>query len=208
PKFTDQITHLKRLKNVKELTDRFLEGVSGFKEKLGPLFLMPHPGMGPKTLETMEAFIQSIPSDLQLFIELRHPEWFADPEAHNHVFTMFERNKSGSIITDASGRRDCVHMRLTTPEAFIRFVGNGLHPTDYTRIDDWVQRIKSWMEKGIHKVYFFMHQHEEIHSPELSRYLIQQLNKHCGTSIPEPKFVDPSTAPEEPVVKKRTKKKE
>lgn len=42
---------------------------------------------------------------------------------------------------------------------------------------------------SIHNVYFFMHQHEEIHSPELSRYLIQQLNKVCGTSIPEPQFV-------------------
>lgn len=208
PKFTDQITHRKRLKDVKETTDRFLAGISGFKEKLGPLFLMPHPGMGPKTLETMEAFIQSIPTDLKLFVELRHPEWFANPEANTNVFTMFERHNSGSIITDAAGRRDCVHMRLTTPEAFIRFVGNGLHPTDYTRIDDWVQRIKSWMEKGIHKVYFFMHQHEEIHSPELSRYLILQLNKHCGTTIPEPKFVDPAKIPEEPVVKKRIKKKE
>lgn len=80
-------------------------------------------------------------------------------------------------------------MRLTTPSAFIRFVGNGLHPTDYARVDDWVQRIKLWMGQGIHKVYFFMHQHEEIYSPELGRYVIQQLNKHCGTAIPEPRFV-------------------
>lgn len=209
PKFTDQITHRKRLNDVKELTDRFLEGISGFKEKLGPLFLMPHPGMGPKTLERMEGFIQSLPKDIELFVELRHPDWFSDPEAFQNVFAMFERNRSGSIITDASGRRDCVHMRLTTPEAFIRFVGNGLHPTDYTRIDDWVRRIKSWMEKGIHKVYFFMHQHEEIHSPELSRYLIQQLNLHCGTAIPEPKFVDSAAEPppEEKPAKKKTRKK-
>jgi uncharacterized protein YecE (DUF72 family) len=101
-----------------------------------------------------------------------------------------EANKIGSIITDASGRRDCVHMRLSTPEAFIRFVGNGLHATDYTRVDEWVQRIRKWMEEGIKKVYFLMHQHEEIHSPELAKYVIQQLNKHCGTTIPEPKFIE------------------
>jgi uncharacterized protein YecE (DUF72 family) len=190
PKFTDQITHLKRLKDVQVLTDRFLEGVSGFGDNLGPVFLMPHPGMGPKTLETMEAFIQSLPKDIKLFIELRHNEWFENEEAFTKVFDVFERHKAGSVITDASGRRDCVHMRLTTPEAFIRFVGNGLHPTDYTRVDDWVQRIKKWMAEGIEKIYFFMHQHEEIHSPELSKYLIQQINKHCGTSIPEPVFVE------------------
>jgi uncharacterized protein YecE (DUF72 family) len=192
PKFTDQITHIKRLKDARELTDRFLEGISGFGENLGPVFLMPHPGMGPKTVETIEIFLQSIPKDIQLFVELRHPEWFRDPDTFKRVFDMFEQNKAGSIITDASGRRDCVHMRLTTPQAFIRFVGNGLHPTDYTRVDDWVQRIKLWIEQGVEKVYFFMHQHEEIHSPELSKYVIQQINKHCGTSIPEPVFIEPA----------------
>jgi uncharacterized protein YecE (DUF72 family) len=191
PKFTDKITHLRRLKNVKELTDQFLEGISGFKDNLGPVFLMPHPGMGPKTLETMETFIQALPKDIELFVELRNPQWFSDADAFRQVFAMLEKNNAGSIITDASGRRDCVHMRLTTPTAFIRFVGNGLHPTDYTRVDDWVQRVKSWMEKGIKKVYFFMHQHEEIHSPELCKYVIEKLNIHCGTSIPELKFVEP-----------------
>jgi hypothetical protein len=41
------------------------------------------------------------------------------------------------------------------------------------------------MKQGIHTVYFFMHQHEELHSPELCQYLIRELNKHCGTAIPE-----------------------
>lgn len=203
PKFTDQITHLRRLKDVKELTDRFLEGIYGFGENLGPVFLMPHPGMGPKTVDTMEAFVQSVPKDIRLFVELRHKEWFENEEAFKQIFEVFERNNVGSIITDASGRRDCVHMRLSTPEAFIRFVGNGLHPTDYTRVDEWVQRIKKWMDEGIKKVYFFMHQHEEIHSPELSKYVIQQVNKHCGTSIPEPIFVDQDQQFGEPEKKKK-----
>lgn len=189
PKFTEEITHIKRLKDVKELTDRFLNGISGFEKNLGPVFAMPHPGMGPKAFETLQTFIRSLPKDFNFFIELRNPDWFADREASDGVFEMFEKNNIGSIITDASGRRDCLHMRLTTPEAFIRFVGNGLHPTDYTRVDAWVQRIKLWLQQGIEKVYFFMHQHEEIHSPELARYVIQQLNKECGLSIQEPGFV-------------------
>jgi uncharacterized protein YecE (DUF72 family) len=189
PKFVDQITHIKRLKEVDELTDRFLDGISGFGKNLGPVFLMPHPGMGPKTLETVEAFIQSLPNDFELFVELRHKDWFADPEAFAAVFSMLQRNHTGSIITDASGRRDCLHMRLTTPSAFIRFVGNGLHPTDYTRCDYWIQRMKSWANQGIETMYFFMHQHEELHSPELCRYLIPKINEQLGTNIHLPEFV-------------------
>jgi uncharacterized protein YecE (DUF72 family) len=205
PKFTSAITHIRRLKEVAEATERFLKGVAGFGGKLGPLFLMPHPGMGPQTLERIETFIQSLPSTVKVYTELRHPDWFADAETFRRVFSMFEKNKCAAAITDAAGRRDCVHMRLTTPQAFIRFVGNDLHPTDYRRIDDWVQRIKSWMQQGIHQVYFFMHQNEEINSPELCKYFIQQLNLHCGTAIPEPQFVDGTDVDNLP--KTKTKKR-
>lgn len=190
PKFSNKISHIRRLKDVKEQTDWFLKGISGFKENLGPVFLMPHPGMGPKSFETLEAFIELLPNDIELFVELRHPQWYSESEAFDKVFSMLQRHNAGSIITDASGRRDCVHMRLTTPVAFIRFVGNNLHPSDYARVDAWVQRIKTWMEGGLQKLYFFMHQTEEIHSPTLCKYVIQQLNKHCGTKLHEPVFVE------------------
>ena len=50
--------------------------------------------------------------------------------------------------------------------------------------------MKAWSDKGIKTVYFFMHQHEELHSPELSKYLIEKMNKVIGTSIPVPKFIE------------------
>ncbi len=100
--------------------------------------------LSPKTINTIEAFIKSILKYIKLFIELRNPEWYADKIAFNDVFSKLQENKVGSIITDASGRRDCVPMYLSTPEAFIRFVGNSLHPTDYTRVDEWVKRIQQW----------------------------------------------------------------
>jgi uncharacterized protein YecE (DUF72 family) len=190
PKFVNTITHIRRLKNTTADVDRFMDAMSGFEDALGPVFLMPHPSFGPKNIEVLRNFIQELPKDISLFTELRQEDWYSDQNANREVFSMLEENHSGSIITDTSGRRDMVHMHLTTPEVFIRFVGNGLHPSDYTRIDAWVQRIKKWKNEGIHTVYFFMHQHEELHSPELSRYLIQELNKHCGTSIPEPKFAE------------------
>lgn len=190
PKFVDQITHLRRLKNVKELTDQFLEAIYEFGDNLGPIFLMPHPQMGPKAIEILQSFIESIPNEVELFTEFRHPEWFSNSKAFDQVYEVLKSQQTGAIITDASGRRDCVHMRLSTPEVFIRFVGNALHPTDYTRVDDWVQRMKQWMGQGIQKIWFFMHQHEELHSPELCRYMIPEINKHCGTSIPEIRFID------------------
>ena len=189
PKVSQVISHIKRLKDSQELVDRFYKGIAGFGENLGPVFLMPHPAIGPKNFDTLRAFLEALPRHVNTFVELRHKDWFENKEVFSEVFALFQQLGIGSVITDAAGRRDCVHMRLTRPEAFIRFVGNGLHPTDYTRVDEWVQRIKMWMESGVRKIYFFMLQQEEIHSPALARYVIQQLNKHCNTALPEPVFV-------------------
>lgn len=192
PKFTNTITHMKRLKNTDFEVGKYLEAITEFKENLGPIFLMPHPQVAPQHLETLQEFILSIPQDIKMFTELRHPDWYKDGY-NQDLFDILKANNRGTIITDASGRRDCVHMHLTTPECFIRFVGNSLHQSDYERIDDWVQRIKLWMEQGLETCYFFMHQHEELHSPELIKYLIEQLNKHCGTDIKPPKIYTPDT---------------
>lgn len=192
PKFTNTITHLKRLKNVDFETGKFLEAITEFKENLGPIFLMPHPQTAPKHIDNIYDFIEKFPKDVELFLELRHPDWYINGY-HKELYNFLKEQQRGTIITDASGRRDCVHMHLTTPECFIRFVGNSLHRTDYERIDGWVQRIKLWMNQGLQKCYFFMHQHEELHSPELIKYLIEQLNKECGTNIEPPKLYSSDT---------------
>jgi uncharacterized protein YecE (DUF72 family) len=209
PKFSDKISHIKRLKDAQEITDRFLQGIAGFGSSLGPALLMPHPAMSAKHIEVIEAYLKTIPKEIRVFVELRHTEWYSNLEAFKRVTDIFEQLNVGFVMIDTAGRRDTIHMRLTTPEAFIRFQGYGLHPTDYTRVDAWVQRIKKWMELGIEKVFFFMHQEDERNSPELAKYVIQQLNKHCGTTLHEPQFVegDASMAGVPPVKKSPTRVK-
>lgn len=192
PKFPQTITHLKRLKNTQVEVDAFLDSIMEFRDNLGPVFLMPHPQMGVKHIDTIKTFISDFPQDIPLFLELRHEDCYTG-DYNKDIYDFLKDNRRGTIITDAAGRRDCVHMHLSTPECFIRFVGNSLHPTDYTRIDEWVQRIKQWMEQGLEQCYFFMHQHEELHSPELIKYLIEQLNKHCGTTLVPPEMQDEGT---------------
>jgi len=79
-------------------------------------------------------------------------------------------------------------MHLTIPKVFIRYVGNSLHPSDYTRCDAWVERMKYWMDKGLEELYFFMHMHDEATSPELTIYLVDKMNKELGLNLIKPKF--------------------
>lgn len=148
---------------------------------------MPHPQMGPNALDTIEKFIARLPADMDVFLELRHPAWFANG-LNTHLYDMAKYYEVGLIITDAAGRRDCVHMHLTRPDAFIRFVGNELHPTDYTRIDDWVNRIKLWLDEGLQSLYFFIHQHNRALAPVLNKYLVEKLNAVCHLHLPVPQM--------------------
>jgi hypothetical protein len=106
------------------------------------------------------------------------------------LLTQLKNLKIGFVITDTAGRRDCCHMHLTVPKAFIRYVGNSLHATDFTRIDDWVKRMKYWLENGLTELYFFMHMHDEATSPELTVYLVEQMNKVCKLNLRKPQFID------------------
>lgn len=192
PKFHEAITHRKRLKDVTRELDQFLEVAYELGNNLGPVFLMPHPQMGEKHLETIQQFLESVPKELDVFVEYRNKD-FMTGKVVEEVYPWMEKKKIGSVITDTAGIREGIHMRLTTPKAFIRFVGNSLHTSDYKRIDDWVKRIKKWNENGIKNTYFFMHMHDERYSPELSKYLIEQLNKKCGTEIKVPVFYNEAT---------------
>lgn len=189
PKFPQLITHMKRLKNCDREVDEFLSAIIQFKNNLGPVFLMPHPQMGLKSLEIIQQFIESLPKDIDLFLELRNSEWFING-LNKEMFKIVTENNVGLVISDAAGRRDCVHMYLSKPETFIRFVGNSLHTTDYTRIDEWADRLQLWVNEGLQTLYFFMHQHEELHSPELSKYLIEQMNRKMKLSIPVPHLLN------------------
>jgi uncharacterized protein YecE (DUF72 family) len=168
--------------------DDFLAAVSEFKEHLGPIFLQVSDKFGPKKKKELFGFLASLPKDVKWFFEARHPEWFETNE-QKELFNTLYKLGIGSVITDTAGRRDCCHMHLTTPATFVRFVGNSLHPTDHTRIDDWVKRIKKWLDAGLQELYFFMHMHDEAYSPELSIYLADELNKKCKTEVKKPVFV-------------------
>ncbi len=188
PKFSMAISQSKRLVGAEHLTEEFLKGIYAFGNSLGPCFLQMHPTFAPKSIDVLKSYLEWLPQDLELFVEVRHPDWFIGDNFANLTQLLTDTGK-GFVITDTAGRRDCAHMELTTPKAFIRFVGNSLHPTDYARIDEWISRLQTWMDKGLTHLYFYMHQHEELHSPELIKYTIMEMNKRCGLNIPVPVYL-------------------
>ena len=181
PKISQQISHYRRLNNVRLLTEEFCAAFDLLGEKLGPFFLQLPPNFSSNEADKLENFIDTFPLGYQLAVEFRHETWFTDQAAFNNLANLLQEKGMMTCISDVAGRRDVLHQRITNPELMLRFVGNQLHQTDYTRVDDWVDTIAHLAERGLEKVYFFIHQPEEIECPELGVYLVKKL-KAVGLS--------------------------
>lgn len=189
PKLYQGITHRGSLKGKQFITNEFFRGIINFGEFLGPIFMQVSDTFSPKRKEELFDFLKTLPTDLQFFLEVRHPDWFKKDAIREELFTTLTNLNMGAVITDTAGRRDCAHMHLTVPKVFIRYVGNSLHPSDYTRCDAWIERMKFWLSKGLEELYFFMHMHDEATSPELTVYLVDKMNKELGLHLTKPRFV-------------------
>lgn len=182
PKITNTISHYRRLKDVTEPTTQYISAITNFGEKLGMVFLQLHDNFKPKDSDRLEKFVHDWPREIPLAVELRNTDWFADPDIFDRTCEFFEKYRITNIIVDTAGRRDMLHMRLTTPNAFIRYVGANAE-SDYQRLDDWLARLSTWKKEGLENLYFFVHQNIEKASPLLSAHLIKSMNDAWGTAI-------------------------
>jgi uncharacterized protein YecE (DUF72 family) len=185
PKLNQEISHWKRLNGTKEIVENYLYNASNLKEKLGTVFLQMHNNFAPKDFDKVVGFIENWPKEIPLAIEFRHTNWYNDASVSQELYELLENNNISNVIVDTAGRRDLMHMRLTNATAFVRYVGAN-HPTDYTRLDDWIERLKLWKDHGVKEIDFFIHQNIEKESPLLSAYFIRKLNKELGCNLTIP----------------------
>jgi uncharacterized protein YecE (DUF72 family) len=189
PKLEQSISHFRRLKDVKEIVKRNVANMSHLHEKLGMPFLQMHNNFQPKDFERVVAFAKSWTNKVPLAMEFRHTDWFNDAAASSKLYDLLEKHGITNVLVDTAGRRDLMHMRLTTSTAFIRWVGSNEPKSDRSRLDEWIGRIHKWKKAGLRKLIFIVHQNEERESPALAAHFIERLNKRIGTTLPIPKIL-------------------
>ncbi|MEZ4956968.1 MAG: DUF72 domain-containing protein [Saprospiraceae bacterium] len=130
-----------------------------------------------------------MPTKNPISVEVRHESWFAEAENLEQLAAVLEQYGASTVITDVAGRRDVCHARLTSNLAVIRFVGNGLHPTDFTRIDAWVEKLKHWFENGLKAAYFFTHEPDNVLAPDLAVYLSNKIREKTTIQTRGPEII-------------------
>jgi len=107
------------------------------------------------------------------------------------VLDLLAAYGAAAVLTDVAGRRDVLHMRLTAPFTMVRFSGDALVPSDFSRLDAWAERLARWIAAGVPEIWFFLHQKTEHQTVDLALHLAGRLEETAGLAVEAPRLLPP-----------------
>lgn len=184
PKVFQSISHLDAGLLDKALLKEWLQFLENLKQHCGPSFIQFAPSFDYSKKALLFHFLQNWPDHFPLSLEFRHPSWFAGGQVLPALEKYLQTRRIGLVITDVAGRRDVLHTSITSDFVLLRFIGNNLDPTDFTRAQAWAERLNSWQQSGLKKIFFFTHEPDDIKAPEMAQFVIKELNETAGAALP------------------------
>jgi uncharacterized protein YecE (DUF72 family) len=162
-KLSQRITHFKRLKNVENEMNFFLESASALKEKLGPILVQLPPNF-KKDAEVLEGFLTGFATKAKLAFEFRHDSWFADD-----VYDLLRKYRTTLGVVE---KEECEGPD-TPREVTGSFVYMRLRKGDYSKDEmlDWAR----WIKSQSVPVYCYL-KHDDL-APVLANALLDALNE-------------------------------
>jgi uncharacterized protein YecE (DUF72 family) len=184
PKVFQGISHTPGGLHNQQILKEWFSFLEKMTPHLGPCFIQLPPHFDYSKKATLFYFLQSWPAEFELAIEFRHSSWFEGPRILGALEKYLRQKKISVVITDVAGRRDLLHTSLTAEFVMLRFIGNDLHPTDFTRAQAWSERFAKWSAAGLSRFFFFAHEPDDIKAPELAQSVLLNLNEECGAGLP------------------------
>ncbi len=186
PKFPQLISHERMLVATETATDAFVNALLELNPFLGMSFLQLPPQFAPGRWPVLKAYLEALPTELPVAVEFRHADWFG-PVIWPRTLAALQALGRHVVTTDVAGRRDVLHMGLSSSVLTLRFIANEGHPTDYSRVDAWIDRLNTWFDNGLQTAYLFIHGGgDNDTAPALIQYWIRRLNAVCGLTLREP----------------------
>ncbi len=190
PKFPRAITHTAQFKEVSAQTASFIGVMRVLGPRLGPLMLQLPPSFGPSRLKLLQAYLEHLPKDVEVAVEIRHKDWFVEPNqsrlsevlkttgASRINFDVRPAHSSDSPDADPAKERkpDVPLVAEALQEAvIIRYISSPVVEENTPYLTEWAERIATWHQEG-HRVYFFAHCPVEERSPSIARDLYHRVS--------------------------------
>ncbi len=114
-KMNRTITHYRKLRDVDRYVESFVNIMSGFEGKLGPILVQLPPNLPPDNV-LLEKFLMALPRSASYAIEFRDRSWLT-----SRTYDLLERNGVALVLTDLPApRSDAV---VTADLCYIRWHG-------------------------------------------------------------------------------------
>ena len=161
-KANQQITHIKRLRDIESTLKRFLETASILNDgdHLGPVLVQLPPNF-KFDAALLEEFLSLRPPAFAFAFEVRHPSWYTE-----ETYGLLRRHHTALCLaeTDEQTPPDV----LTTDFTYVR-----LRRENYTpkQLEVWRKRFDAWLAQGV-DVYVYCKHEDEGRAPAYARTLL------------------------------------
>ena len=191
-KFPQEITHKRQLQHCGQELQAFLQRMSPLMEKTGLWKIQLPRFFAPQSLPVLQHFIQRLPDDLNIGVEVRHDAFFAKGAEEQQFNRMLMDLGVNRIIMDSrpvfSAKADTpaiidaqlkkprvpVHAIATAAQPMVRFIGHPQLSANDAFFHSWISKLCEWLNAGL-QPYLFIHTPDNIQVPELAHRLYQQL---------------------------------
>ena len=137
------ITHMKKLKDPKSATEKFLAHAEKLQQKLGPMLFQLPPRWRVNT-ERLSTFLKVLPREHRYAFEFREQSWFSE-----EIYGLLKQHNVALCIYHMTGY-DSPH-QTTADFVYVRFHGTestygGSYSDEILR--QWAARIRDWRRES------------------------------------------------------------
>lgn len=198
PKLPRTISHSGPLTEHIEDAHSFVENMKGLGPVLGPMFLQLPPRYSPRQFEDLKAFLTAWPQSYRLAVEVRHLDWFDEPQ-HESLNQLLSRHNMARVVIDTRPIRDLkgdeilrgsvyesllmarerkpdvpVIPQVTADFVFVRFIGHPNLQINLPFLNEWGNYVAEQLRQGL-DAFVFCHTPENLSAPWLCRTLHQRI---------------------------------
>lgn len=206
-KFHRSITHERRLHEVGDEVQQFLEAFEPIADHLGPFHIQLPKQFSPDEFQKLESLVELLPSAYSYALEVRHPDFFDQGnkehrlnrllKSYNIDRVIFDTRKLHSMeakdasIREAQQKKPKVPVRFenTGSRPFVRFVGANDVLNNESYLKEWAIVIADWIKEGLHP-YIFTHSPDKVSQPLIARKFHQLLSDLIEMELMSPWPVD------------------
>jgi uncharacterized protein YecE (DUF72 family) len=149
-KASQQITHIRQLRDPAETLPVFFDRARPLDERLGPVLFQTPPWL-KRDDERLAMFLASLPRDIRCALEVRDPSWYVDE--------VYEVLRSvGVALVHAEGERapsPVDTLGTTAPFAYVRLRKQPGY--EDSAVDAWAERLRLLLAQGKDVYAYFRH---------------------------------------------------